>query len=65
MERAEASLDAPSRATLAEIVDGFIATHAGAPDFTENERAHLRRIDAEPFTPADSEAVADLFARRG
>jgi hypothetical protein len=65
MERADASLDAPSRATLAEIVDGFIATHAGAPDFTEDERANLRRIDGEPFTPADSEAVAALFARRG
>ena len=65
MERADSCLDAPSRATLAEIVDGFIATHAGAPDFTEEERAHLRRIDAEPFTPADPEAVAALFARRG
>lgn len=65
MERADASLDAPSRATLAEIVDGFIATHAGAPDFTEDERAHLRRIDGEPFTPADPRAVAALFARRG
>ena len=65
MERADAQLDAPSRATLAEFVDGFIATHAGAPDFTEDERAHLRAIDAEPFVPADSEAVAALFARRG
>lgn len=65
MERADASLDAPSRATLAEFVEGFIATHAGAPDFTEDERAHLRAVDAEPFTPADSKAVATLFARRG
>jgi len=65
MERAEANLDAPSRATLAEIVDGFIATHAGMSDFTEDERAHLRRIDSEPFTPADPEAVTALFARRG
>jgi len=65
IERADASLDAPSRATLAEFVEGFIATHAGTPDFTEDERAHLRAIDAEPFTPADSEAVAALFARRG
>ena len=65
MERAEESLGASERAALAEIVDSFIATHAGAPDFTEDERAYLRVIDAEPFTPADSEAVAALFARRG
>ncbi|MGR3619893.1 MAG: hypothetical protein ACU0AX_10390 [Roseovarius sp.] len=65
MERAEESLGASERATLAEIVDGFLATHAGAPDFTEEERAHLRRIDTEPFAPADREAVAALFARRG
>lgn len=65
MQRADANLDAPSRATLAEIVDVFISTHSGAPDFTEDERAHLRAIDAEQFMPADSKAVADLFARRG
>lgn len=65
MERADASFDAPSRATLAEIVDGFIATHACVPDFTEDERAHLRRINAEMFVPAESEAVAARFARRG
>ncbi|NCQ25180.1 MAG: hypothetical protein GW798_12185 [Roseovarius sp.] len=64
MERAETCLDAPSRATLAEIVDGFIATHTGPQDFTPQELAHLRRIDAEPFVPADAEKVAALFARR-
>tara|TARA_Y100001933_G_scaffold255289_1_gene298153 strand:+ start:3505 stop:3726 length:222 start_codon:yes stop_codon:yes gene_type:complete len=65
MARADANLDAPARAVLADIVEGFIATHAGAPDFTDDERAHLRRIDGEPFVAADREAVAALFARRG
>ena len=64
MDRADSCLDAPARATLAEIVDGFIATHAGAPDFTEAEHAHLRRIDAEPFTPADPKASTLLQGQR-
>jgi hypothetical protein len=46
-------------------LDGFIATHVGAPDVTKDALIHLRRIDTEPFVPADSEAVTALFARRG
>jgi len=65
LERAETCLDAPARAALAEIVDAFIATHQGAPDFTGSEIAHLRHIESEPFVPADPQAVAALFARRG
>ncbi|MET4127851.1 hypothetical protein [Roseovarius sp. MBR-6] len=65
MERAETCLDAPSRATLAEIVDGFIATHAGPQDFTPQELAHVRKIGTEPFVPADPQALTSLFGRRG
>ncbi|MFO7769836.1 MAG: hypothetical protein R6V38_00545 [Roseovarius gahaiensis] len=65
MERAQSRLAAPERDALAEIVDSFIATHEGAQDFTDAERAHLHRLDTEPFVPADPRAVAALFARRG
>jgi len=65
LERAETCLDATSRATLAEIVDAFIITHQGAQCFTEAELRHLRHVDSEPFVPADPQAVAALFARRG
>ena len=65
LERADICLDATSRATLAEIVDAFISTHQGTQDFTDAELAHLRDVESEPFVPADPQAVAALFARRG
>jgi len=65
MERAQSRLAPSEREALAEIVDGFIATHEGTPDFTDAERAHLNRVDTEPFVPADPRDVAALFARRG
>ena len=60
LERADTCLDATSRATLAEIVDAFIATHQGAQDFTDAELEHLRHVDSEPFRPADPQEVAAL-----
>ncbi|MCB1340170.1 MAG: hypothetical protein KDK24_03705 [Pseudooceanicola sp.] len=64
IDRAESQLDPANRDRLAELVESFIATHQGSPDFTPDELAHLKRLDAEPFAPADPAEVAALFARR-
>lgn len=64
VEEAEAALGPGARARLAGLIESFVATHEGAEPFTDDERAHLARLDAEPFEPADPEAVAALFARK-
>lgn len=65
IQTAESRLNAADQAQLAEIVEDFVALREGAPDFTAEERDHLKRLEAEPFTPADPAEVAALFARRG
>jgi len=46
-------------------LEDFVALHDGAPHFTFEELDHLKRVDAEPFAPADPAEVAALFAGRG
>jgi hypothetical protein len=65
INHAEANLGAADRDKLAALVESFLATHEGKEPFTEEERAHLARLDAEPFEPADAAEVAAFFARRG
>ncbi len=62
---AETHLDAPDQDRLAELVEAFVTTHQDPAPFTPEERAHLTLIDAEPFDPADPDAVASTFGRRG
>lgn len=62
---AEARLGTKDRDKLAALLESFLATHEGAEPFTGAERAHLARLDAEPFDPADPGEIAALFARRG
>jgi hypothetical protein len=50
---------------LAEFLETYLDTHRGEPDFTEDELADLKRLDAEPFEPASHAAIKALFARPG
>ena len=64
---AQSQADLPNEAQdrLAELVETFLATHTGPPDFTPEELADLRRLDGAPFDPAEPDDVKALFARRG
>lgn len=62
---AETRLAAPDQTRLAEIVEAFVTAHEDPAPFTPEERAHLALIDAEPFDPADPDAVAATFGQRG
>ena len=64
VDKAKAALGPEAQARLAGLIESFVATHEGAEPFTGDERAHLARLDAEPFDSADPEAVAALFARK-
>ena len=63
--RAQTDLPAEAQERLADLLDSYLATHTGAPDFTPKELAHLKRIDREPPDLASPEEVAALFAKRG
>ena len=65
IDHAEARLGEADRDKLAALLEAFLATHEGEELFTEEERAHLARLDAEPFEPADPDEVVAFFARRG
>lgn len=65
IDTAEARLPGPDQDDLADLLEEFVAARSAPADFTPDELARLRRIDAEPFVPADPAAVAALFARRG
>ena len=64
IDTAEARLPGPDQDDLADLMEDFVASRSAPIDFTPDEWAHLKRIDAEPFTPADPAVVAALFARR-
>ena len=65
IDEAESRLRPADRDRLALLVETFVATHADPADFTPEELAHLKRIEAEPSDPADPAEVADVFAGRG
>ena len=65
IENAEARLGAKDRDKLAALLESFLATHEGDEPFAEDERAHLARLDTEPFDAVDPAEIAAFFARRG
>jgi hypothetical protein len=62
---AEAKLEPEAQARLTEIVENFIVSWTTALDFTPEEMARLREIEAEPFEAADPAEVEAFFRRRG
>lgn len=64
LTEAETQLAPPDQARLAELVESFMATHTGPPDFDAEEYAHLMLLDSEAFDPADPADIAALLSRR-
>jgi hypothetical protein len=62
---AEAKLAPEAQERLAEIVETFVVTWTADGEFTPEEMALLREIDAEPFEAADPAEVEAFFRRRG
>ena len=62
---AEAKLGPEAQERLAEIVESFVVTWTSDVEFTPEEMARLREIDAEPFEAADPAEVEAFFRRRG
>jgi hypothetical protein len=62
---AEAKRGPEAQERLAEIVESFVASWSTEPEFTPEEMARLREIDAEPFVAADPAEVEAVFRRRG
>ena len=62
---AEAKLGPEAQERLAEVVETFVATWSTDGEFTPEEMARLREIDAEPFEAVDPAEVEALFRRRG
>ena len=50
---AEAKLRPEEQEQLAEMVETFVVSWTTEMEFTPEELAHLREIDAEPFVAAD------------
>lgn len=61
---AEAKLGPEAQARLAEIVEHFVVSWSDDLDFTPEEMAQLREIDAEPFEAADPDEVEAFFRQR-
>ena len=62
---AEAKLGPEAQERLAEIVESFIVSWTAELDFTPEEMARLREVDAEPFDAADPDEVEAFFRQRG
>ena len=62
---AEAKLGPEAQERLAEMVESFVVSWTAEADFTPEEMARLREIDAEPFVAADPAEVEAFFRRRG
>ncbi len=62
---AEAKLGPEAQERLAEIVETFVVTWSTELEFTPEEMARLREIDAAPFEAADPAEVEAFFRRRG
>ncbi|MGQ0563729.1 MAG: hypothetical protein ACT4OK_01475 [Gemmobacter sp.] len=65
IDTAEARLPDRDQDDLADLLEEFVASRSAHAEFTTDEWAHLLRVDAEPFIPADPAEVAAVFARRG
>jgi hypothetical protein len=62
---AEAKLGPEAQERLAEIIETFVVTWSTELEFTPEEMARLREIDAEPFEAADPAEVEAVFRQRG
>ncbi|WP_373354463.1 hypothetical protein [Pseudoroseicyclus sp. CXY001] len=58
-----AALPDGAQSDLAEIVEGFLAAHAGPLPFDPAELADLRRREAAPFDPAAPADVSRALRR--
>lgn len=65
LNRAEQSLSVADQAELVAIIETFIDARDEVDDFTDEERAHLAMLDAEPFVEAPAARLAAVFGRRG
>ncbi len=63
MAEAEARLDPVAQDELAHVIESFTLNRTAELELTEAEWELLRRVDAEPFEPADPAEVEALFAR--
>lgn len=62
---AEAKLGPEEQERLAEIVETFVVSRTEKLDFTPEEMARLREIDAEPFVAEEPAEVEAFFRQRG
>ena len=62
---AESRLAPADQDALADLLEAFLADRDDDPAFTDEERAHLQQIAAEPFVEADPAQIAALFNRIG
>ncbi len=62
---ADAKLGPEGQERLAEIVESFVVSWTAEVDFTPEEMARLRELDAEPFEAADPAEVEAVFRRPG
>jgi hypothetical protein len=63
LDEARAALSADEQDRLADLIAAYLATHAEAPAFTEEELAELKRRHDEPFDPAPEHEVREFFDR--
>jgi hypothetical protein len=63
IEEARTALSAEEQEKLADLIEVYIANHGPAPDFTEAERAELKRRHEAPFDPAPEAEGREFFAR--
>lgn len=63
IDEARAALSAADQDRLADIIAAYVASHAAAADFTEDELAELKQRHDEPFDPAAENEVREFFAR--
>lgn len=62
---AEAKLGPEAQERLADMVEAFVANRTVELEFTPEEMARLREIDAEPFEAANPKEVEAFFRQRG
>jgi hypothetical protein len=65
IDDARAALSTGDQDQLAELFEAYVASHADALTFTEDELVEIRRRLAEPFDPAPDDEVREFFARYG
>ncbi|HRO13436.1 MAG TPA: hypothetical protein PK452_18075 [Amaricoccus sp.] len=65
MGEAETKLAPEAQERLVEIIESFVASWGTGGNFSADEMARLREIDAEPFEAAGPAEVGEFFRQRG